>query len=95
MPLFQRAANADEPCSPTVQAGGFPLALAAAGERVRIVEVNGGAGLAKRLDAMGLRLGSEFQVLQREGAGGMLVRVASTRLALGAGMQHRIRVCKL
>ncbi|WP_198034094.1 FeoA family protein [Acidihalobacter ferrooxydans] len=73
----------------------FPLALAAPGERVRIVALTGGPGMAKRLDAMGLHPGCEFDVLQTEGASGMLIRMASTRLAVGTGMLHRIRVCKL
>lgn len=77
------------------RAASFPLALASDGERVRVVELGGGAGMSRRLEAMGLRPGSEFEVLQRNGGGGIVVRVAATRLALGVGMLHRIRVCKL
>lgn len=79
---------------PSQHAAAFPLGLAAAGECVRIAEICGGEGMTKRLDAMGLRPGSEFEVLQSEGGGGMLIRVASSRLALGTGMLHRIRVVK-
>ena len=94
MRFFQAVSEAEVAPS-SGQEASFPLALAAAGERVRIVELAGGRGMARRLDAMGLRPGSEFEVLQREGPGGMLIQLAASRLALGMGMLHRIRVSRL
>ncbi|MEJ2060578.1 MAG: FeoA family protein [Gammaproteobacteria bacterium] len=44
------------------QVPAFPLGLAAAGEQLEIVGLRGGAGLEKRLAAMGLRPGSRFEV---------------------------------
>ena len=81
-------------CAPEQAIPGFALALASVHERVRILEVAGWRGISKRLDAMGLRPGSEFTVLQREGPGGMVIQLGSSRLALGLGMLHRIRVCR-
>ncbi|WP_455384742.1 FeoA family protein [Acidihalobacter prosperus] len=97
MRLFQAVSEVEAQSAPpsSASAASFPLALAAAGERVRIVELTGGCGMVRRLEAMGLRSGSEFEVLQREGPGGMLIQLAGTRLALGMGMLHRIRVCRL
>lgn len=97
MRLFQAASDvgAQNASAPSAAAASFPLALARAGERVRIVELTGGCGMVRRLEAMGLRSDSEFLVLQREGPGGMLIQLAGTRLALGMGMLHRIRVSRL
>ncbi|AOU97162.1 hypothetical protein BI364_03330 [Acidihalobacter yilgarnensis] len=75
--------------------GGFPLAMASTGEQVRVVALSGGDALEKRLAAMGLGLGSEFALAQREGAAGAVISLASTRLALSLGMLHRIRVVKV
>ncbi|OBS08521.1 FeoA family protein [Acidihalobacter prosperus] len=75
--------------------GGFPLAMAATGERVRIVNLGGGEALERRLAAMGLGLGSEFMLAQREGGAGAVVSLASSRLALSLGMLHRIWVVKV
>lgn len=96
MALFRAVPDAAGPAgAPQQPSPGFALALASVDERVRILEVAGGRGISKRLDAMGLRPGSEFTVLQREGPGGMLIQLGSSRLALGVGMLHRIRVCRV
>lgn len=95
MSFFQAVSSFEvESDASAARAASFPLVLAASGERVRIVDFQGGPGMVKRLEAMGLRHGSEFEVLQHEGSGGMLIRLAGSRLALGRGMLHRIRVSK-
>lgn len=78
----------------------FPLAVAGEGERVRIVAVEAGRGLTGRLSDMGLPLGSDITVVQRMSggrSGGMsgaplVVARGEARMALGAGMAHRILV---
>lgn len=72
----------------------FPLGLAALGETLEIVAVHGGERLIKRLEAMGLRPGTRLQTLQNERPGGLVVRAGGARLALGAGMMHKIRVVR-
>jgi ferrous iron transport protein A len=77
-----------------VTAGGspaYPLALAAPDERVRITLLRGGRGLAERLASMGLSVGTELSVASSEG-GAMVVAREGTRLALGAGMAHKVMV---
>lgn len=69
----------------------FPLAMASEGSVVQIVSVQGGAGILHRLTDMGLNIGSEIKVFQREGAGLVIAR-GETRFALGAGMAHKILV---
>ncbi len=71
----------------------FPLTMAAEGENIRIVAIHGGAAMARRAAEMGLNVGSELTVRQRQGAG-LVVARGETRFALGAGMAHRIMVSK-
>lgn len=69
----------------------FPLAMAREGVKVRIHMLQGGKGLEMRLTSLGLNVGSELVVSQHQG-GKMVVRRGETRLALGAGMAHKIMV---
>jgi ferrous iron transport protein A len=73
---------------------GFALILADEGVRVRILEIHGGKGLILRLTELGLNVGSEIQVMQRQG-GGLLIARGETRIALGAGMASKILVTPL
>ena len=72
----------------------YPLLLAGAGERVRVVALRGGAALDRRVTQMGINVGAELTVLLREG-GGLVVLRGETRFALGGGMAHRIMVAPL
>ncbi len=72
----------------------FPLALASTGENLEIVALEGGERMTRRLEAMGLRPGIRLEMLQNERPGGLVVRVGGTKLALGTGMVHRIRVVR-
>jgi ferrous iron transport protein A len=69
----------------------FPLAMAQEGERVRIQGLRGGRGLEMRLTSLGLNVGSELLVSQRQGRNLVVIR-GETRLALGAGMAQKILV---
>ncbi len=69
----------------------FPLGMADAGARVRIVALRGGAGLDKRMTEMGLNVGCELTVRQRQG-GGVVVSRDETRFALGGGMAQKVMV---
>jgi len=70
----------------------FPLSIAGEEEWVRVVGINGGKNLLKRLITIGLIVGTEIQVLQREKQAGLVVRCGETRVALGIGMAHKIIV---
>lgn len=71
----------------------FPLTMASEGDRVQIFLLCGGDGLAMRLTTLGLNLGSELTVSQRQG-GGLVVIRGETRLALGTGMAQKILVTR-
>ena len=70
----------------------FPLVMARDGERVRIVALRAGRGLDRRLVEMGLAIGMEVQILQRQSDGPLLLAVRDMRLGLGRGMAHKILV---
>ena len=69
----------------------YPLMMADEGARVRVVGLMGGDGLARRMTEMGLNVGAELVVRQRQG-GGLVVMRGETRYALGGGMAHKIMV---
>jgi Fe2+ transport system protein FeoA len=69
----------------------FPLSMVSQGERVRLIKVNGGEGLASRLSALGLTPGVEFMIIQ-DTNGPLLLSVRDSRLALGRGMAQKIFV---
>ncbi|TCJ15514.1 ferrous iron transport protein A [Parasulfuritortus cantonensis] len=72
----------------------FPLSMADEGARVRVVALRGGSGLSKKMTEMGLNVGSELSVRQRQG-GGMVVARGETRYAIGGGMAHKVWVERL
>jgi ferrous iron transport protein A len=75
--------------------GAFPLILAAAGERVRVVAVGHGRGFDRKLSDLGLITGCEVTVVSRDGAGRVVVARDEMRLALGTGIAHRVLVVRV
>lgn len=61
----------------------------AVGQRLRLVGVDGGMRLRRRLLALGLMLGGEAELVQRRGGGVVLARGAN-RVALGAGVADKL-----
>ncbi|MET0067343.1 MAG: FeoA family protein [Candidatus Thiodiazotropha sp.] len=59
------------------------------GSRACISRVMGGRNLTHRLLSLGLRVGSEIELLQRRG-GGVVVASEGTRVALGAGVAEKL-----
>jgi ferrous iron transport protein A len=68
-----------------------PLANFPVGSHVCIKEIAGGRQLIHRLLSLGLRVGSEIELIQRRG-GGVVVAKAGTRVALGAGVAEKLLV---
>jgi Fe2+ transport system protein FeoA len=69
----------------------FPLAMTAVGETVRLVRIDAGKKLKHRLTELGLTPGIEVTVVQHNG-GPLLVAVRDSRVAIGQGMAHKMRV---
>ncbi|NMC54289.1 MAG: ferrous iron transport protein A [Chloroflexi bacterium] len=68
------------------------LSMAASGEKVRMVSIQGGHELRKRLADLGLNIGEEVYVIQVACDGPMILGVKDSRLAIGRGMAHKIMV---
>jgi len=69
------------------------LTLMKEGERGKVVEIQGGWGLLKKLDALGIRIGTEvMKVSSQIMRGPVIVRVGNTQVAIGFGMATRVVV---
>lgn len=69
----------------------FALAMADEGQSVRVVDLRAGRNLQRRLTDLGLNIGSELCVVQRQGSG-LVVSRGETRVAVGGGMAMKIMV---
>lgn len=61
------------------------------GSRARIVLIQGGRNLHRRLMGLGLRVGSEVQILHHRGSG-VVVACAGSRIALGGGVAKKLLI---
>ena len=69
------------------------LAQMQTGQRGKIVEVEGGYGLARRLDGLGIRVGKEVTKISAQWMRGpVLLRQGNTQTALGFGMASKVLV---
>jgi Fe2+ transport system protein FeoA len=68
------------------------LAMVSSGETVRIVSIEGGQGVRRRLADLGLNLGEVISVVQSNHHGPMILAVKESRLAIGRGVAHKIMV---
>lgn len=60
------------------------------GQRVRLVAVDGGRDLVRRLLSLGLSIGAEVEVLHHRGRGVVVARDGN-RVALGRGVAEKLR----
>ncbi|MCK4463753.1 MAG: ferrous iron transport protein A [Candidatus Omnitrophica bacterium] len=70
----------------------IPLAMVFPDKKVRIVFLNAGRRLEAHLLDMGLKVGSEIEVIKQGSPGPCLVAVKETRIAIGYGMAQKIMV---
>ncbi len=61
------------------------------GGRVRITAIQGGRSLHRRLMGLGLRVGSEVEILHHRGRG-VVVASAGNRIALGGGVSEKLLI---
>lgn len=66
-----------------------PVSELMVGQRIRLVRVDGGRRLQRRLLALGLTVGGEAELVQRRGGGVVLAR-GGNRVALGEGVAHKL-----
>jgi len=70
----------------------MPLAMASPGKLFRVIAINAGWKLQKRLADMGLTLGIQVSVVNGQYAGPVLINIRGSRLGLGHGMAQKILV---
>ncbi len=70
----------------------IPLSTIQNGHRARVISLEGGLGLQRRLREMGIVPGTEIEVLSNQFAGPFLIRVRGSRLAIGHHITHKIMV---
>lgn len=68
-----------------------PLSDLPQGSRGRVCAIHGGRQLAHRLRGLGLRVGSEVEMLHRRGQG-VVISIGETRVALGAGVAEKLLI---
>ncbi len=69
------------------------LAQMRAGQRGKIVEIKGGHGLTRKLDALGIRVGKEVTKVSAQWMRGpVLLRQDNTQAAVGFGMASKVLV---
>lgn len=72
-----------------------PISLASmrSGQNGRIVQIDGGGGMTRRFDTLGLRVGKQIKKVSRQLIRGpVIVSHGNTRAAVGFGMAQRIWV---
>jgi ferrous iron transport protein A len=63
------------------------------GKTVKVVEITGGQQFQKKIDAIGLRIGSRIVKLSTQVMNGpVTIKIGSTKLAIGHGMAKKILV---
>lgn len=67
----------------------MPLSRVPIGAKGRIATIGGGSALHLRLLGLGLRVGSEVEILHHRGRG-VVVATAGTRIALGGGVADKL-----
>jgi len=76
-----------------IKANRVSLAQMQTGQRGKIVEINGGFGLAQKLDAMGIRVGKEITKISAQWMRGpVLLQQGNTQAAVGFGMASRVLI---
>ncbi len=63
------------------------------GETGKIVEIQGGHGMARRLETLGIRIGKEVKKLSGQlMRGPILIQAGNTQVGIGFGMARRVLV---
>jgi len=63
------------------------------GQKVKLVSIEAGRGLANRLVSMGLLPNVEITVINNSHPGPFVINVKGSKIMIGRGMAHKIMVC--
>jgi len=82
-----------KPYPDSLAANRVSLVAMRAGQKGKIVEINGGYGLARKLDALGIRVGKDItKVSAQLMRGPVLLQHNNTQAAVGFGMASKVLV---
>ncbi len=82
-----------EPARPDDSATSLPLSLVTPGETVTLAHIQDCDRLRQRIADLGLNIGLTVRVVKNDFHGPLILAVKNdTRLAIGRGLAHRIRV---
>jgi len=73
----------------------MPLMMLQPGRRARVIQVQGGRGLTRRLASMGILPGVVVSLVRGGPGGPAIVDVQGSRFIIGRGMAHRVMVQEL
>ena len=62
------------------------------GDSLRVLSMNLPANMEKRLEALGMTIGSEITVLNSKSDGVLIVKIRGTRFALGRNLTKNVEV---
>jgi ferrous iron transport protein A len=90
--MFHRKHRTEEACNEQCATCTMPLCSVKAGQCARVISIDQGQRMRKRLADLGIVVGTEVYVM-RGGSGPMILAVRNdSRLALGRGMARKIMV---
>ncbi len=69
----------------------IPLTSAPKGKLVKLISIDGGHSITRRLVELGLTSGTIFKVVQDSG-GPLIINVRNSKIALGRGMAMKLLV---
>ena len=70
----------------------IPLSIVEVGKQVKVVTIDAGGSLQRRLADMGLTPGLKVRIIGGQRPGSVVLNVRGSRLALGRGISHKILV---
>ncbi len=70
----------------------LPLAMVKTGEKVAVKSIMGGKSMRIRLKEMGIKPGTNLEVINNDGPGRIIIGIGATRYALGRGISQKIMV---
>ncbi|MCX8094119.1 MAG: ferrous iron transport protein A [Candidatus Goldbacteria bacterium] len=65
-----------------------------AGEKARVLKINGRVGIKRRLQAMGIFPGIDIKIIQSISNGPVIIESGNTRIAIGWDMAEKVEVNK-
>lgn len=70
----------------------IPLAFSKTGDKIKVLTIQGGRGLERKLIDMGIYPGIEFNVVNSTGQGQVVISREGNRIGIGHGMALKVYI---